>query len=68
MGECWGYNQFEPLDHLAEKEYLVSDTLHFRIGLRNRTYRSLSSQQQLYISHLNKQLLHPKRQARRTKP
>lgn len=61
IGECWGYNQFEPLDQLASKEYIQGDALTFRVGVRNRTYRSFAEQQAVYIKRLQEQLSEKKR-------
>lgn len=55
VGECWGYNQFEPLDQLVAKEYIQCDTIRFRVGVRNSNYRELAEQKKLYIDSLKKQ-------------
>jgi hypothetical protein len=56
IGECWGYNQFEPLDQLATKGFLKDDTLTFRVGIRNSSYRALVIEKELYIASLRHQL------------
>ena len=56
IGECWGYNQFQPLDQLVAKDFVQENTLLFQIGIRNRTYRSLVAEKEFYIEHLKNQL------------
>jgi tripartite motif-containing protein 37 len=56
IGECWGYNQFEPLEQLQVKEFIEDDSLLFQVGIRNRNYRSLVYDQILYIELLRAQI------------
>lgn len=52
IGECWGYNQFIPIEELKE-EFLTEDGhLLFKVSVRNPSYRSLVRDQQQYIQSL----------------
>jgi len=68
VGECWGYNQFEPLDQLELKQFVVDDCLIFHIGVRNRSFRSLVRDQGLFIGMLQNQLVERQRLQEESRP
>lgn len=52
IGECWGYNQFIPLEEL-KNDFLTDDGhLEFCVSVRNPSYRSLVRDQKDYIKFL----------------
>jgi len=49
IGECWGYNQFIPIEEV-ENDFLSEEGgLVFHISVRNPSYRSLVRDQNNYI-------------------
>ena len=56
IGECWGYNQFVPLEEL-ENDFLTDEgSLVFHVCVRNPSYRSLVRDQNNYIDKLENKL------------
>lgn len=56
IGECWGYNQFIPIPELTSGFLHADDSLHFRVSIRNPSYRCLVRDQQKYIEVLEERL------------
>jgi hypothetical protein len=70
IGECWGYNQFIAIPELSNGYLDEAGSLHFQIGVRNPTYRSLVRDQEKYIQVLQNRLNcieNPQPQLRREK-
>ena len=49
IGECWGYNQFIPIEELSNDFLTGSGDLLFVVNVRNPSYRSLVRDQKQYI-------------------
>ena len=49
-----GWNDENSINY--SKEFIVDNILLFKIGIRNRTYRSLVAEKTFYIEHLESQL------------
>lgn len=49
IGECWGYNQFIPIEELNNDFLSEAGDLMFNVNVRNPSYRSLVRDQGKYI-------------------
>lgn len=56
IGECWGYNQFIPIEQLNNDFLTDNGELLFVVNVRNPSYRSLVRDQKQYIEFLETQL------------
>lgn len=52
IGECWGYNQFIPIEELNNDFVNDNGDLVFHVSVRNPSYRSLVRDQKQYIDYL----------------
>lgn len=55
IGECWGYNQFIPIEELGNDFLTDVGDLLFIVNVRNPSYRSLVRDQKQYIEFLESQ-------------
>lgn len=55
IGECWGYNQFIPIEELSNDFLTDVGDLMFIVNVRNPSYRSLVRDQKQYIEFLETQ-------------
>lgn len=60
IGQCWGYNQFIPIQELNNDFINQDGNLVFIVNVRNPSYRSLVRDQKQYIQSLEKDIAHEK--------